>query len=230
VQEGRDAVALQGDGLVGSAAGDESERGTELADDFKLLLTQLERHEAEDADSPRALAQRAARFLEEDARLGGAHQRQGQERQSTAPGHLEGEGGRVADAGHRSLHDRVAGPVRAGQGAVLVERPQGFRGGDVRLDRLAHSLDHAAHGAEAPGEGRRERGVLAEDEQLSSGIVPAAARRDLLPQARSPAPQVVAGLQTGPLVQPPGLAAALVQGRLAAIHAPDGVARRARQG
>ncbi len=244
VQVGRDAVALKGQGLVGAAAGDQGERGAELADDLELLLAQLQRHEAEDADPPRALAQRAARLLQESPRLGGAHQRQGQERQPAAPGDLEGKGGRVADAGHRTLHDGIAGPVRACQGAVLVERPQGPRGGHVRVDRLAHPPDDAAHGAKPPGEGRRERGVLAEDQRLALRIVPAAALRDRLSQggpagsrrrvrrgqgARR-APQIVAGLQTGPVVKAPGLAGAPEQGGLAAVHAADGVAGRARQG
>ena len=64
-------------------------------------------------------ASRSAAALEQRPDLGPAHQGQRQKGKATPLGHRQGERHVVADAGHRTLHDRVARAVRQRPGASL---------------------------------------------------------------------------------------------------------------
>ena len=81
----------------------------------QLGLADLGRGEAEDPDAPREVAEELGRLRQQPADLVARHQGQGQEGQPAALGHGQGEGGPVADPGHRALDDPVAQAGPAGR-------------------------------------------------------------------------------------------------------------------
>ena len=170
MQVGRDAVRLERARLGGPAAGDQGERRPVLADARQLLLAQLGRHEAEDADAPRTVAELRGRLRQERVDLVAAHQGQGEEREGAALGDGGGEAGAVADARHRALHERVARAVRGRERRALGQRVGGPRGGALGDRRLRERVDDAGHGPVA-GQVGGEAGVLADREH---GVVQAA--------------------------------------------------------
>ena len=162
VQVGRDALALEPGGLVGAAAGDQGERGLDLAHRGELLGSQLGRNEAEDADSPRAPGRAVAAASRNSVRTSCfAQQRQGEEGKPTVVRDRLGERRDIADAGHRPLEDRVTRAVIDGQGRALGERPSGRGACRARSVMLSFDgLDDPAGRHEFSGEPLGERGVL----------------------------------------------------------------------
>jgi hypothetical protein len=154
------------------------------ADDFQLLLTQVRRHETEDADAPCPAAGERRRLLEQPADLGRAHQRQGKERQCARLADRSGESGGVTDARHGALHDRKPRAVRARQRRVLCQRPRPAYGGDVRRHRIVNRGNDPGDAAEAAGERRGKRDVLPQWIHLASRRAPPHARADLLTPRR----------------------------------------------
>ena len=106
VDEGPGPLGLQRCSLAGPAAGDEGVGGPGRAHHPELRFAQLGGDEPEDPHSPRPAGEHLRRLGEQAARVVAAHQRQGDERQAAGAGDLGGEGGAVADPGHRSLRHR----------------------------------------------------------------------------------------------------------------------------
>jgi hypothetical protein len=159
VQVGGDAGGFEGCRLRGTAAGDEGVGGADLVHHRQLRLADLGRGEPEDPDAPWEVAQELGRLRQQAADLVARHQGQGQEGQPAALGHGQGEGGPVADPGHRSLDDLVPQAGPAGGGA-----------GEVGPDRLGDGLNDAAGGDEAVGQGTGEGPVLAHRQQLGAQV------------------------------------------------------------
>ena len=124
---GGDAVALEPGGLVGPAAGDQGEGGLDLADDGELLGSQLRGNEAEDADSPGASAEQPRRLAQQAPDF--CSRSNARARKGSPPSLRDrlGERRDVADAGHRSLEDRITRAVIDGQRRALGERARGAR-------------------------------------------------------------------------------------------------------
>ncbi len=93
--------------LVGAPARDQGERGPVRAHGGELLGSQLGRHEAEDADAPRALAQQSGGARQQRVGLAAAHQGESQERQALPPR-------ATASANSARSLTRVIGPCTSG--------------------------------------------------------------------------------------------------------------------
>ena len=187
VQVGGDPLVLELLRLVRAPAGDQRERRPMPAYDRQLLGPQLRRDEAEHADAPGpAIAElTGARQQRVGFRL--THQRQRQERQGSGLRHRRRELGGVADAGHRSLHDRISGPVRPRERPVWGQRvvAAGERRGRVG-DRASQPVQDPGHGLEAGPEVGRQRRVLTERRQSVGRLPPRRSRPGRPPASRRP--------------------------------------------
>jgi hypothetical protein len=221
VQVGRDAGGLERRGLRRATAGDQRHRRLDVVQHRELLVAQLGRHEAEDADAPRPIAQARRGLADQRADLGARRQRQREERQAAGRRHRLGERGAIADPRHRPLRDRVAQAVGRGERRARRERRE--RGG--LLDGGDHRGAHAAHGGADGGEPLREaagqRRVLTDRDEVVDQRVAAEPRayRRGVDVAEARRRQIGAGVD----------AVAGDQRGLAAVHRGDRRAHRRRQ-
>ena len=179
VQVGRDARGLERRGLRRPTAGDQRQRRLDVAQHRELLLAQLGRHEAEDADAPRPIAQARRGFGDQRADLGARRQRQREERQATAGGHRLGERRAIAHARHRALRDRIAHAVGHRERRVGPERRQGRRRRDLVVHGRAHAAHRGGHRAEPLREAAGQRAVLTDRHQVRGQRVTAEPRDHL---------------------------------------------------
>ena len=184
-------------------------------------------------DAPGPVPSWRALSVEQRVHLGPAHQRQGQERQRPALGDGRGELGAVADARHRSLHDRVARAVRPASGASSAS---GGRACAARRRRRRASVSPATM---PPTVSKRRARSAAKAASWPSGTTrsssesqptrcpTSAARRPPAPTRTGGAPRA----RAGPAGCRPAAAcrAGAQDGRLAAVHRRDPGTDRLRQ-
>ena len=169
VQVRRDARVLERARLRGAAAGDERDGGRDLEDERELLVADLRRHEAEDADAPRRARRARARVSLEDApRLVAAHEREREERQAARVATRRRRSGAIAHARHRALGDGVprcrAAPRASTSGRAARARAPGARGRrsprGARRTSAAAVASFSARGARTPRPGLPGSGIL----------------------------------------------------------------------
>ncbi len=175
VEIGRRALGLERRRLRRPATGDQGDRRQHVANHRELRLAHFLRHEAEDADAPRPIADQRLGLVEQLANLWPRHQREREERQAAALGNGRREARAITHARHRTLSDRIAKPVRARERRVRCERAMLGGEREVARDR---ALD-AAHDL-GGGQRARERGVLAERQQVHCEVFAAEAGDHIL--------------------------------------------------
>ncbi len=152
---------------------------------LNLFAAYLRGSEAENAGAPRPTGEPSAGIAEQLLGVVAAEQGQREEGQGAVGRHGFGEGGRIADARHRPLHDGIASPVPLGEPRSLGQRKHAPRCLNLPGDALAERLHDAADGAVTVGQRFGEGGVLTDRPQVALGV-----RADAL--ADSPAPLVKA--------------------------------------
>ena len=162
VEVGGNAPFLELARLAGTAARDEGEAWRIAVHDFELLLAELGRHEAENADAPGPVPHLCRRVLEELIDLGPAHQSEGEERQAAAVRHRLAERSHVADPRHRPLQDRVTDADGAGERAVRGEGALCSHQAQVVRHPAPERLEDAAGADVTAGEAGREGHPLPE--------------------------------------------------------------------
>ncbi len=180
---------------------DQRDRRLHGLDRLELLLPELFRDEAEDADAPGQPGEPLRRLLQEDSDVRPPQKGECEEREASGLRDRLGERGAVADARHRPLHDGVAESVGAGERSVLGEGTQRLRRRQAVPNRVAKSSDEPLRRREAVGERSRECCVLPVGE---TGQLRSEPRAD-----EHPAP--------------------LDEGRLAAVEHPEHVPEPARE-
>ena len=166
MEEGRDADGLEGGGLAGSPPRDEGHRGSDVVDHLELGFTDLRGDESEDADPPGPVPEQLGRLGQQRSGLVSAQEGQGQEGKGAAVGDGLGEGGPVADPGHRTLGHRIDEVMGGGQGGPRCQGPGLEGGGEVGVDGVEHGLDHSTGGLVPGGQIAGEGAVLANADQL----------------------------------------------------------------
>jgi hypothetical protein len=205
VQERRRALRFERRRLRRPATRDQRDRHADLANHLELRLAHFGRHEAQDADAPRQLADELLGLEHQLANLGAAHQREREERQAAGFGDRRGEPRTIADARHRALRDRIAQAVTRRERCIWRDGPMLRCELEPARDRTGDRTRDAAGRDVHIGERLRERGILADRQQLRVKILAAErrARRDELLDR-----------QVGPREH----AARIEDRRLAAIH------------
>ena len=188
VQVGRDARSSSGCACEGRPPAISATGGGMLAHDLELLLAQLRRHEAEDADAPRPAGE-APRGLASSC--GPSAPRISASARNGRPRPLGDRGGErraIADPRHRALHD-CAGRARS---CEARRSPSRLLAGED--DRPVHCTRDAAHhaagsakrsanGARTPRPGRPAAGSDAS--RAAETLAWIAHRRDRVPEDRA---------------------------------------------
>ncbi len=161
-----DAALFEFGGLVGATPGDQGKRRGALPDLGALFFAQRVRHEAQQAHAPGRIADPVTGLFEHVAHLRAAHERQRQQGQGAALGHVDRKTGHVRHPRHWPLHHREAGAVRAGQRAALVEEALARGRFDLLLAGAAQGLQQFCDGAVTLAIARRETNGLADRQQV----------------------------------------------------------------
>jgi hypothetical protein len=180
VEVGGDAFCFERCRLRRATSGDDDRRRLDLPEDIELVVTELLRNEAQDADPPGPAAEPLPGRPQQRPRFLGRHERKGEEGQATTVGDVLRERGLIGDPRHRSLRDRQC---RA-QSAAALGRQRAGR--DRRCDMGAHHAPKPGHrspdGPPPRGEAGGEAAVLADGEGgLPGEALALEARRDACP-------------------------------------------------
>src|SRR5262249_12769383 len=173
------AQVFQRTRLIGTSAGNESKGRLMPLDYGKLLLAQLLRDKSENADSPGQSVQFFAALGKQTLDLIAAHECQCQERKCAFAGDAVSKTCSIAHPSHRSLHDRVAGGVRARQGRILVENLEGGGLCNALPSAGTKSVDYRSHALILAGQRQCESHVLPKRPQALQRVETAAGALDL---------------------------------------------------
>ncbi len=171
VQERLDPGVLQLPRLGGRTSGDDRVPRLDRQHRLELLRPQLRRREAEQADTPRQVAELRGGRVEELAHRRTVHQREREERQRATFRDRRGERGLVADTGHRALRDRVAQPRHAvAERTAGPDRAEFARLCDIVPNGAPNRADDASDGPKRDAIEFRERAFLTNFERVPTNM------------------------------------------------------------